>query len=117
MLLHLPIVLAATLSPVAYSDAVPAFDIAKECRFEGASAEDFDRCAKDEADALRAAQAEWAQFATEDKGSCIVATRVGGFTSYVELLACLENAKELRSEQSKAGASLSNTDLTSTGKD
>ena len=34
MLLHLPIVILATLSPIAISDTVPKFDIVKECRFE-----------------------------------------------------------------------------------
>ena len=37
MLLHLPIVILATLSPVAVSDTVPQFDIARECRSEGGS--------------------------------------------------------------------------------
>lgn len=109
MLLHLPIVLAATLSPVAYADAVPAFDISKECRFEGASVEDFDHCSKDEADALRAVQAEWTKFTAEDKQSCVVETRVGGFASYVELQACLENAKEARDEDGRT-APLAKTD-------
>jgi hypothetical protein len=117
MLLHLPIVLAATLSPVAHSDPIPAFDIARECRFEGASVQDFDHCAKDEADALRQVRIEWTKFTAEDKKSCEVATRVGGFASYVELLACLENAKEARDEENKARDPLSNADLKSTGKD
>src|SRR5262245_5193494 len=116
MLLHLPIVLAATLSPVTLSDAVPAFDIARECRFEGSSVEDFDHCSKDESDALQRVQAEWPQFFAEDKKSCVVATRVGGFASYVELLACLENAKELRDEENKARDPVSNADLKSTGR-
>ena len=34
MFLHLPFAVMATLSPVAVSDTMPAFDIAKECRFE-----------------------------------------------------------------------------------
>jgi len=37
MLLHLPIVVIATVSPAAISDAVPKFDIVRECRFEGGS--------------------------------------------------------------------------------
>ncbi len=117
MLLHLPIVLAATLSPVTLSDPVPTFDIAKECRFEGSSVEDLGHCAKDESDALQRVRAEWPQFLAEDKKSCVVATRVGGFASYVELLACLENAKELRDEENRARDPLSNTDLKTTSKD
>ena len=46
--------LAALLSPIAVSDtAPPAFDIARECRFEGESIEALDLCSKDEADALQ----------------------------------------------------------------
>ena len=37
MLLHLPIIVLATLSPVAVSDTVPNLDIVSECRFEGES--------------------------------------------------------------------------------
>ena len=37
MLLHLPIAILATVSPVAVSDTVPKFDIVRECRFEGGS--------------------------------------------------------------------------------
>ena len=32
MFVHLPIVIVATLTPVAVSDTVPKFDIVRECR-------------------------------------------------------------------------------------
>jgi hypothetical protein len=35
MLLHLPIAILVTLSPITVSDTVPNFDIVRECRFEG----------------------------------------------------------------------------------
>jgi hypothetical protein len=94
MLLHLPIVILAVFSPVAVSDAVPKFDIARECRFEGGSTVEFDRCSDDERAALRELQRAWAQLADADKRSCLVAATVGGFASYVELLTCLEMARE-----------------------
>jgi hypothetical protein len=75
MLLHLPIVIAATLSSVAVSDTVPQFDIVKECRFEG----EFDGCSDDEGGALRELQDTWSQFAGADKKNCIATTRIGGF--------------------------------------
>ncbi len=37
MLLHLPIAILATLSPIHVSDTVPTFDIVRECRYEGGS--------------------------------------------------------------------------------
>ena len=53
MLLHLPIVVLATVSPVAVSDTPPKFDTVRECAFEGGSTVDIDRCSRDEATALR----------------------------------------------------------------
>jgi hypothetical protein len=94
MLLHLPISIMATLSPVSVSDTVPKFNIVRECRLEGGSTVEFDRCSEDEGAALRELQQAWAQFASADKSNCIVATTIGGFASYVELLTCLEMARE-----------------------
>jgi hypothetical protein len=94
MLLHLPIAIMATLSPVAVSDTVPKFDIVRECRFEGGSTVEFDRCSQDEAAALEQLKANWAQFAGVDKSTCLSAATVGGFASYVELLTCLEMTRE-----------------------
>ena len=94
MLLHLPIAILAALSPVAVSDAVPKFDIVRECRFEGGSTVEFDRCSQDEAAALERLKANWAQFTGVDKSTCHSMATVGGFASYVELLTCLEMARE-----------------------
>jgi hypothetical protein len=92
MLLHLPIVVLATLSPVAVSDTVPTFDILKECRYEGGSPANVERCLRDEAAALGQLKTEWAQSIGAEKRSCMAATQIGGFASYVELLTCLEMA-------------------------
>jgi hypothetical protein len=94
MLLHLPIVILAAFSPVAVSDDVPKFDIVRECRFEGGATVEPDRCSNDEDAALRELEKAWAQFAVADKRNCIVAATIGGFASYVELLTCLEMARE-----------------------
>jgi hypothetical protein len=94
MLLHLPIAILAAFSPVAVSDAVPKFDIVRECRLEGGSAVDLDRCSQDEAEALEQLKADWAQFTGVDKSTCLSAATVGGLASYVELLTCLEMARE-----------------------
>ena len=94
MLIHLPIVILATLSPVAVSDTVPKFDIVRECRFEGGSTVEFDRCSQDEAAALEQLKANWAQFTGVDKSTCLSAATAAGFASYVELLTCLEMTHE-----------------------
>jgi hypothetical protein len=95
MLLHLPIAILATLSPVAVSDTVPKFDIVKECRFEGGSTTEIDRCSDDENTALRQLEKEWTQVVDVDKRSCMATAKSGGFVSYVELLTCLEMARDV----------------------
>ncbi len=108
MFRHLPIAMIATLSPVAVSDAVPTFDIVKECRFEsqwpdGVSTDvvtttAFDRCSRDEVDARERLQQKWTQFVAADKSTCLIETNVGGLPSYVELLTCLELANDLHGD-------------------
>jgi hypothetical protein len=100
MLLHLPIVILATLSPIAVSDSVPQFDIARECRFEGGSKTNFERCSQDETAALSQLRTEWAQFTGTDQKTCLASTTASSFTSYVELLTCLEMAREAATTES-----------------
>src|ERR1700694_5770559 len=104
MLLHLPIAILATLSPVAVSDTVPKFDIVRECRFEGGSTTEFDRCSDDESAALRQLETEWAEFVGVDRRQCMATATIGGVASYVELLTCLEMARDLaRADYSPRG--------------
>ena len=95
MLLHLPIAILATLSPIPVSDTVPTFDIVKECRYEGGSAANVERCSQDETAALWQLKMEWVQFVGADKRSCMETTQIGGFASYIELLTCLEMARDV----------------------
>jgi hypothetical protein len=95
MLLHLPIAIMATLSPIAVSDSVPQFDIVRECRFEGGSIATFDRCSQDEAAALSELKTKWTKFSSVDQKTCMATTTIGGFASYVDLLTCLEMAPDV----------------------
>jgi hypothetical protein len=95
MLLHLPIVILATLLPVAVTETVPKFDIARECRLEGGSTPDLNRCSRDEAAALERLKTEWAQLVGAEKKTCMGEITIGGFASYVELLTCLEMARDV----------------------
>jgi hypothetical protein len=104
MLLHLPIAILATFSPVAVSDAVPNFDIVRECRFEGGATVEFDRCSQDEAAALEQLKANWTEFTGVDKRRCTATAAIGGVASYVELLTCLEMARDtVRADDSPRG--------------
>ncbi len=105
MLLHLPIAIMATLSPVAVSDTVPKFDVARECRFEAGSTVELDRCSQDEAAALEQLKANWTLFTGVDKSSCLSVATVAGFASYVELLTCLEMAREANNTDKKSAQS------------
>ncbi|WFU73394.1 hypothetical protein [Bradyrhizobium sp. CB2312] len=96
MLLHLPIVLLTTLSAIPVSDQVPKFDIAKECRFEGGASNVVEHCTRDETEALEKLQAEWPQFARADRSACLAESTGSGFKSYVELIICLEMARDVR---------------------
>jgi hypothetical protein len=94
----LPIAILTTLSLVA--DTVPKFDMTRECRLEGF---DVDRCSRDEADALHQLKKEWSQFASTDKKTCMGETTIGGFASYVELLTCLEMARDSENADNSLG--------------
>jgi hypothetical protein len=97
MFLHLPIAILATLSPIAVSDTVPRFDTVRECNFEGGPSVDVARCSRDEAAALRQLQEAWAQYAGADRKACTVEATIGSFTSYVDLLTCLEMTHDAKS--------------------
>jgi hypothetical protein len=97
MLLHLPIAIMATLSPIAISDSVPQFDIVRECRFEGGSTAIFEHCSQDEAAALSELKTKWAEFRSTDQNTCTAAATIDGYASYVDLLICLELARDAES--------------------
>ena len=119
MLLHLPIAIMAALSPITVSDTVPQFDIVRECRFEGGSITTFDRCSQDEAAALSDLKTKWVTFGSIDQKTCLAATTIGGFASYVDLLTCLEMARDaanadnsLQDPRTKSGSGPTQPDRT-----
>ena len=95
MLFHLPIIILTTLSPIPVSDGVPVLDVAKECRFEGGSSEIFDRCVRDENEARKEVEAMWPQVSSADKTACVSEATSGGYASYIELITCLEMARDV----------------------
>jgi hypothetical protein len=103
MLLHLPIVILATLSPVAVSDSAPTLDITKECRFEGGSSEIFDRCIRDENEARKEVEAMWPQVSSADRTACVSEATTGGYASYIELITCLEMARDVARLENHSG--------------
>lgn len=82
------------------ADAVPKFDIARNCKAETADAsgvgESISSCTEDEERARQELAGRWDQFGREDKVTCIRATSLDGTPSYVELQTCLEMAADNR---------------------
>jgi hypothetical protein len=96
MLMHLPIVIIASLPLTPVADNVPKFDIARECQSEGGSKAMLEKCAADEADARDQLQPLWIQSSATDKAACVTETGMDGTPSYVELLTCLEMARDVK---------------------
>ncbi|THD71882.1 MAG: hypothetical protein E7813_04980 [Bradyrhizobium sp.] len=96
MLMHLPIVILASLPFTTVADSAPKFDIARECRSEGGSQAIQEKCTEDEAQSRDQLQTQWMQFSTRDKAVCMQETSIDGTPSYVELLTCLEMARDVK---------------------
>ena len=92
ILLSSQIVLAA--------DPVPKFDTGPICRSAGAAAvmgtRDTAACERDEINARTTLEKEWSQFTPSDKARCGRLVTQGGGPSYVDLLTCLELAKQVK---------------------
>lgn len=114
MILPPAFVLAAHLiMPVA--DSVPTLNVQQVCQGiaqqGGVSFHDTD-IATEKKNCLDSEQAirnqlvkEWSSFSASDKTACTNESRMGGDSSYTELLTCLEMARDVRSlgkEQSPA---------------
>jgi hypothetical protein len=102
MLLHLPIVMLATLSPIAVSDQVPKFNVENECNLEDGGGASAARCSQDESAALGQLRTRWNQFGANNKKSCVGESSGHGGSSYVELLTCLEITRDVEKENHNA---------------
>ncbi len=99
MLIHLPIIILTSLHPTLIADAVPKFDIARQCQFESGSNEDQKGCADDETQARGTLQKEWGQFTPSAKRQCYEEASIDSTSSYVELLTCLEMERDVKQEE------------------
>ncbi len=86
------------LAPV--SDSVPTFDIGPSCRggaTSGASMRsDVGGCIREENAARDKLRQEWSTFPAADRARCANMTVTGGPPSYIELITCLELARDAR---------------------
>jgi len=96
MLMPLQFFLFASLPFIAVADSVPKFNIVRECRSEAGSKGVLEKCIENESAAREELQLLWIQSTTADKNSCVGETSMGGTPSYVELLTCLEMARDVK---------------------
>jgi hypothetical protein len=93
------------------SDSVPALNVDQVCQGiaqqGGVSFHDND-LAEEKKNCLDSEQAtrdqlvkEWSSFGPADKTACTNESRMGGESSYTELLTCLEMARDVRAMQSE----------------
>jgi hypothetical protein len=89
---------------VMVADDVPNFDIARGCRVDSTQAFDLNtgqnesikKCVADERGAMEQLQRQWSQLRETDRRQCIEEADIGGTPSYVDLLTCLQLAKDAR---------------------
>ncbi len=105
----LPIIFAGS-QLLLVADGVPQFNVDSSCRAAGTATmpgRDESACRRDEQDARGRLDQQWKEFNAEQHGHCVRLSVAGGSPSYVELLTCLELAKQSASlpPESKLGGS------------
>jgi len=98
----LPSLAAAALALGAFAAAaqeVPTLDVGSLCRAQAKAAQDLgDACLADEKRARNDLVRQWAQFSPDSRARCTgIAKSIAGAQSYVELLTCLQIAKDVKS--------------------
>jgi hypothetical protein len=92
------ILAAVILGSAAMADEVPQLDVSQTCRAEastGPSDNAIAACLADEQKAHEQLTKDWEGFAPAVKSSCRAeATDIAGIKSYVELLTCLQIARD-----------------------
>ncbi|MGA2894190.1 MAG: hypothetical protein ABSE22_15095 [Xanthobacteraceae bacterium] len=110
---------AHLLLPVA--DSVPVLDVEQVCQGiaqqGGVSFHDTDiadekkNCLDSEKAVREEIAKQWSSFSPPDKVACTNESRMGGDSSYTELLTCLEMARDVRTMRSEAGSASSSQPL------
>jgi hypothetical protein len=107
MLISVPVIILGSHLAITVADNVPKFDITRGCRLDNtassglAEEQPLRKCESDEQQALQQLQTQWSQFSESDKATCITTTNTDDTPSYVELLICLQEAKEVQGQSKK----------------
>jgi hypothetical protein len=83
---------------VAAAQVVPTFDVGPQCRLQAKAAPELaESCLTDEKKAREDLVRQWAQFAPDSRARCTeMSNSVPGIQSYVELLTCLQMARDVK---------------------
>ena len=88
-----------TVLTVAAAGSVPVLDTRPTCADAAAEisvTRTAATCQQSEQQARDTLASEWAGFPAADKNTCVATSRIGGFPSYVQVLTCLELARDAR---------------------
>jgi hypothetical protein len=90
----------------ARADDVPDLDVAQLCHGIASQSFDplaggeptvtFETCMQAEHDDREQLKKEWSGFAAADRKNCVIETKMGGESSYTELITCLEMARDVK---------------------
>jgi hypothetical protein len=89
----------ARLVLVAQRDEVPTLYTAPACAGAatmGSADRTIASCERSELEARNELKSRWSQFPAADRRSCAAETQIGGYPSYVQVLTCLEIARDAR---------------------
>ena len=79
------------------SEVPPALDFSTGCRVTNQSNQaNLQGCVRDETAARTTLANTWLQYAVSDRANCSAMATSGGPQSYVELITCLQMAKEAK---------------------
>jgi hypothetical protein len=103
---------AYLLMPV--TDSVPVLNVEPVCQGiaqqggvsfrDPAMAKEKQDCIQSEQDVRSELVKQWSNFSAADRASCVNESRMGGESSYTELLTCLEMARDVRSLHNEEAA-------------
>jgi len=82
---------------VLVADQVPTLNVDQTCRAAastGVKGRDTEGCKRDEQTARDSLRQQWNDFGATERDHCVRLSALGGSPSYVELLTCLELAKQ-----------------------
>jgi hypothetical protein len=107
MLISLSTMILGSQLVIMVADNVPKFDIERGCRVDNAASQGLTevqpakKCASDEQQARQQLQAQWSQFPRSDRATCTEETNSDDTPSYVDLLTCLQLARDARGQSKK----------------